>query len=557
MAPRLKRKFVTTEHAPALATGSAGIRSSRRTLRGRRGGLANMPDMPLDILLEIFVYLHPRDLLNLARTSKALRKYLMSRDFAFIWKAARRLIENFPECPSYLSEPAYVNLAFFNHCHGCLKANIKTVLWELRVRYCNDCTKSYLYYQSLDLYYYLHNPQQPDHSSLSTMVPRTASTSIYHLPEITEVVTRLNAVAHTPDERKYIEDRMALVEEVGDHAKKCITWFKNALNSRAEELQKTRDDRLAVVFEKLRDAGWEEEVEHAKRENYRDLRADQKLFAQLRVPKPLSDHAWAKMRDGLTVLMQQLRSKRLIEERWDMFRDRCAALTRFISAYFEETPRPAEELPLPNPVDFAFMQEFRDIVDSPATVKITVASFDALRPSLPTLIARWHADIKAELASLVSSHIDIPEGVDALKLAVATFGCKQCGRNNLHYPGILSHSCFRPMALYSPREVSYDKLILQMRGMCRWSCEKAYCAFAAVHRILKACDLPPERTTIEEMDRLNPRLMCRPTNLLRAKVFVDTWRQAIAEMRHWQGDSLSLERVDDEEPKKDQEIEVC
>lgn len=106
----------------------------RRRLRGRRGGLENLPQMPLDIIIEvrtlstfrktrtahtpqILGYLKPLDLLNLARTSVDFRKYLMARSAAPLWKSTRKNVEGLPDCPAHLNEPQYANLVFDTHCH--------------------------------------------------------------------------------------------------------------------------------------------------------------------------------------------------------------------------------------------------------------------------------------------------------------------------------------------------------------------------------------------------------------------------------------------------------
>ncbi|OSX63250.1 hypothetical protein POSPLADRAFT_1139531, partial [Postia placenta MAD-698-R-SB12] len=84
-------------------------------------------------------YLTPQDLLHLAWTIKQFRAFLMKRTSAYLWKVSRCNIPDLPECPPYLSEPAYANLVFFNHCHACLKKNIKTIFWEFSARYCTSC----------------------------------------------------------------------------------------------------------------------------------------------------------------------------------------------------------------------------------------------------------------------------------------------------------------------------------------------------------------------------------------------------------------------------------
>ena len=41
----------------------------------------------------------------------------MSKEREEIWRAARENVEDFPDCPEDMSEPAYANLAFSYHCH--------------------------------------------------------------------------------------------------------------------------------------------------------------------------------------------------------------------------------------------------------------------------------------------------------------------------------------------------------------------------------------------------------------------------------------------------------
>ena len=131
-------------------------------------------DMPLEILLEvtsfmfclrqhltsihmqIFWYLAPLELLYLARTTKALRAFLLNRQKSLrYWRCAFESIVNLPPCPSFLSEPEYANLAFVPFCHAChffvtnscrtltssqgCSARCDSPLWELRLRSCEAC----------------------------------------------------------------------------------------------------------------------------------------------------------------------------------------------------------------------------------------------------------------------------------------------------------------------------------------------------------------------------------------------------------------------------------
>lgn len=62
------------------------------------------------------MYLHPKDLLTLARSSKDLRSLFLSRTTLFLWKAARSNVPDMPPCPEDMSEPAYASLMFDTHC---------------------------------------------------------------------------------------------------------------------------------------------------------------------------------------------------------------------------------------------------------------------------------------------------------------------------------------------------------------------------------------------------------------------------------------------------------
>ncbi|KAF8896419.1 hypothetical protein BD779DRAFT_584390 [Infundibulicybe gibba] len=114
-------------------------RGASEDSRRAHGALKQLPEMPLDILFEIFGHLHPHDILRLARTTHRLRQLLMSRSAVSVWKSAFSRVEGLPHCPSDLTEPQYANLAFEEHCHFCLAPGVKEVFWACRIRCCKKC----------------------------------------------------------------------------------------------------------------------------------------------------------------------------------------------------------------------------------------------------------------------------------------------------------------------------------------------------------------------------------------------------------------------------------
>jgi hypothetical protein len=56
-----------------------------RKIKGRRGQLKLMTEMPVDVLLEIFSHVQPIDLVHLSRATKALRVIITGTNSKFLW----------------------------------------------------------------------------------------------------------------------------------------------------------------------------------------------------------------------------------------------------------------------------------------------------------------------------------------------------------------------------------------------------------------------------------------------------------------------------------------
>jgi hypothetical protein len=132
--PAGKRRKV--EKAGKASSSKYSAKTKRTGISRRiRGRLQNMLSLPLDVLflvrlfrggiavpvrpehaiiLQILSELGPMDLVNLARTSKALRQVLMSRKSLSVWLVARRNagLTRVPDPPEGMSEPAWALLLF-------------------------------------------------------------------------------------------------------------------------------------------------------------------------------------------------------------------------------------------------------------------------------------------------------------------------------------------------------------------------------------------------------------------------------------------------------------
>ncbi|THH07082.1 hypothetical protein EW145_g3631 [Phellinidium pouzarii] len=114
MENQTKRRCATS----AMATTTTKDSTNTGCKRPRKGRLESIMEMPVDVFSDIAKNLAPDDLLRLARSSKALRDVLMSRNSTGIWKAAEEGI-GLPDCPSDLSSPQYASLLFDTFCMDC------------------------------------------------------------------------------------------------------------------------------------------------------------------------------------------------------------------------------------------------------------------------------------------------------------------------------------------------------------------------------------------------------------------------------------------------------
>ncbi|KAG9046508.1 hypothetical protein FS837_004258 [Tulasnella sp. UAMH 9824] len=134
---RPKRKKARISRSSRAAGGSKDRKTSR----------AGDPftSLPLDTVYEIFGFLTPLELLQLSRTNKALRSFLMCKRSSIAWKSARAAVTPpVPICPKDLSEPQLAVLLFTKDCTVCGKSptQCEYVWYTLRLRACKPCFQS-------------------------------------------------------------------------------------------------------------------------------------------------------------------------------------------------------------------------------------------------------------------------------------------------------------------------------------------------------------------------------------------------------------------------------
>jgi len=85
--PRKKQKVPhTSEGNEFQSKAPVQDKTNYKRVKGKRGHLKMITEMPMDILFEIFCQLEPIDLLHLSRASKSLRGILVAENIIYIWK---------------------------------------------------------------------------------------------------------------------------------------------------------------------------------------------------------------------------------------------------------------------------------------------------------------------------------------------------------------------------------------------------------------------------------------------------------------------------------------
>ncbi|GAA5973220.1 hypothetical protein JCM11641_006330 [Rhodosporidiobolus odoratus] len=201
--------------------------------------------LPMDLLVEIFAYLLPTELLALSRTGKAYHDLLASKRSKPIWRTSRRIIE-MPELEwvdfSYMAE---TSLFFGKKCESCDKKYSGVPDFALRVRLCKDCKKdNFIRLDKLKKIHPEYHPQLPQVVVATTRFGLKADLDYYnaHLIELqdeddAEAEVTTNFTSQSRLGRSARSGQRALVEidhnnegfDKGSHVKRFVEARKNVI----------------------------------------------------------------------------------------------------------------------------------------------------------------------------------------------------------------------------------------------------------------------------------------------------------------------------------------
>ncbi|KDQ62087.1 hypothetical protein JAAARDRAFT_148747 [Jaapia argillacea MUCL 33604] len=514
---------------PAKRQKRATRTTSGPTPRRGQGKLRMLPEMPLDILFEIFGHLLPLDLLRLAWTTKSLRRILMRRSARSVWIHTLANVPGLPECPPDLTEPQFSRLAFDPHCHYCGAPNIWNIAWVLRVRVCVKCQKKRFVYA---------------YSGLWSLPVKVIGEAAYYLKGI--VATRKGknemifptedvddflkqAVPLLGDQEafdQFLAQRKAICEPEYEFAERCYEWMEK---TRADEIRRESEIQLGrkqAIAAELYGLGYGADVFYLL--HYQPL-----VFLEhplVNKSQALTNRIWNNIKEPLIQLMQETRVERLRFERMKVLMKREKLVKKLLEDF--AMTRPTDEA-LPGPADVCQMVPFKEIIERPVEEKIKKRHFRSAVAELPRLCQEWRDRINGKLLSMVpvvarpggdnhsSSDVQEDHSTEAfsrLDLATTYFRCTKCD-SSITYPRILHHACMTELDYagknYNPDDEDAYALCRRaiQLGHEPWDYDGRQVSFdveasEVARRFVETCGRDPDTTTRKHMDDTNSRFRC-------------------------------------------------
>ncbi|KAH7874884.1 uncharacterized protein C8R40DRAFT_234302 [Lentinula edodes] len=483
-----------------------------RGVRGKLGLLEKLArDVPLDIMFEIFCYLEPNDLINLARTTRDLRGILMSKSSELIWRTARSNLDGLPPLPKDLSEPQYADLLFCTHCYFCSKKGAcEPPFWSFRTRCCRACAV-----QTFPQLYNLKRTQPRDYRD-AKILPREVispvtrigrkSTTVRHIGHLAlaqRLRAEYDALSKEEDIDIWIALKMEEQEAVREHGRLCQEWYVTMLENRQEELL---EERKQMIFKKLEEIGLREEVDIMinSPQSHLFLRHD-----SVNQSKQLTEQAWRKIEPDLVKVLSDHRQRRIVEETKVSARQRYVLLEKVYNSF---TSGADLRDPFPLVGDILNHQFFEDLIwDTPRETILTKEFFSSqLAQFLPTFIQHWRPAKILELVSIMEKNIPGFKTSD-LYLATTVFDCERC-RRKLHFPEMFYHECcLEPRLSRNSRIRVYIQFFDHDDPKGPWNSSQLLFdkpASETMKAIVEVCNLDPRTTTTQDLYAANPLAEC-------------------------------------------------
>ncbi|KII91369.1 hypothetical protein PLICRDRAFT_51534 [Plicaturopsis crispa FD-325 SS-3] len=392
----------------ATEEGDTSAQSTKRARKARMK-LSYLPEMPLDILDEIFGYLLPLDILRLSWANKAFRFILLHRSSVAVWRSAlsnfRVDAPDFPDTPFDLNEPQFISMMFSNHCHFCTGHAPKTsILWLFRIRCCKTCIPDQF---DINPVYDWTNFTKEDRKLLLVEDVHIDGGKKYCVLMDAFRTLRRELPTLSEEEKAERRQRIARIKLSGHMLQ---SWQKEFDSGRCNSRRDARMRRKQAIIDKLEAGVWAEEFTHVNRDRFYNLSA-------LKQSTDLTERSWKRIEPTLNKFMEAHRAARLKRERPERTMAAVFVLRPLLDAY--NLAQPAD-VTLVDLADVCLMPQFKAVIaDTPPDVPVTPESFRDAMEQLPRLSSQWREDATRRLREALAA--SSRTGNLALDLAVSVF----------------------------------------------------------------------------------------------------------------------------------------
>ncbi|KAF8163575.1 hypothetical protein B0H34DRAFT_695953 [Crassisporium funariophilum] len=434
---RKKQKLIDTAHENQTEhKNNVKKQVNHNRVKGRRGKLRNINEMPMDILLEIFSQLQPVDLLHLSRANKDLRSILLSSGSAFLWTMA---FKSATPCPPPLypgrTFVQYANFLYGRHCYFCPSVHGNILHWPSQVRLCSKCVpEQLLAYNQIATQSGLeafrvccqHNLRKPGGHATGSYCLK-----IEYDRKVSEMKSRMGDEAAIRD---FIEHQGNIKAARERHAREVWLWFHHQRAARSTNLYRMREKRRLDIVERIQAEGYGPELQGIYVPN----------LPGVRVAKELTDRDWERIKPNIINALDYKRQEALGWKIMGVFRKRLDQLNTSILQFTSDMPQPRI---LPTVLDFARSAPFCELLKNTAIEEeLDAKILENLIPNAVELIVSWRESADELLLGLLPK----PTGrsrkarrdTSQLGLATTFFKCHWC-TEPISYPRILMHNCLR------------------------------------------------------------------------------------------------------------------
>ncbi|KAK7695357.1 hypothetical protein QCA50_002549 [Cerrena zonata] len=327
-----------------------------------------------------------------------------------------------------------------------------------------------------------------------------------------------------PEDGQYPEwakERQALCIEKKQWAEQCEAWQERRVIDKRKTQQAAKNRRLAAVIAKLKDLGWEEDVENLS------SHIPHPLFElkQVNQTSSLTERAWLGMKAAVISFMEQRKTERLSRQYYELLRKRYDAFRVWATDFSRLLFNPF--LPCRDR-DIVSFSPIKALMDSPSDVTITPESFEPFEDDIAASIAEFQQQKKTTLRNWIESEmgLQLSTSVDFFDLAVVSLIDHEDWDLQLDTVPFDRIDDTDAESLDVHAQDRYDAYMDIVLNRCRWSTSTLKTPWSAIKYVIEATGEDPASVTTTTMDRKDTRWyspVFRPAYIRP----IMTWRAAI------------------------------